>query len=115
MCIRSVAGAVFSELIGTPSEEWMVEEHIDAGSGYSFDVYIPSVGLVIEVDGPTHYITDLPRTGVDTGPATGGGTGPGGVGKLVPSGKTLMKRWVYMNGTEHKRILLRFENRQLRW
>jgi hypothetical protein len=97
MCIRSVADAVFPELMGTPSEEWMVEEHIDVGSGYSFDVYIPSVGLVIEVDGPTHYITDLPRTGADTGPATGGGTGPGGVRTLVPSGKTLMKRWVLRN------------------
>ena len=48
-CVKEVGGEVFPELEGMPSKEWLLQEHIDEVSGYSFDLLIPKLNLIIEV------------------------------------------------------------------
>uniref|UniRef100_A0A7S4JSF5 RAP domain-containing protein n=1 Tax=Guillardia theta TaxID=55529 RepID=A0A7S4JSF5_GUITH len=56
---QNTVEAIFgSRLVQTGAAEacdWILSEHIDERSGYSFDIYIPSCNLVVEVDGPSHF------------------------------------------------------------
>jgi hypothetical protein len=43
--------------------EWLVHEYIDPASGYSFDLFIPALSLVIEVDGYERSIHTCTQSG----------------------------------------------------
>jgi hypothetical protein len=60
VCVCVYAGIAREELKLDVEEEMVIP-----GLGYSVDIMLPEIGVCVEFDGPTHFISDL-SSGADT-------------------------------------------------
>ena len=66
--VRLLAFVYASVHAGIAREEMdlkVEEETVVPGLGYSVDIMLPEIGVCVEFEGPTHFISDL-ASGVDT-------------------------------------------------
>ena len=68
VCVSVSVSVSVSVCAGIAREELKLhveEEIVIPGLGYSVDVMLPEIGVGVEFDGPTHFISDL-SSGADT-------------------------------------------------